>query len=155
MYSNPTPNPGVVCLCHLNRRGLPFAMRVPMRAGFSLIEIMIVIVIIGMLAGTVTLSTKHYVNKARYNRAKSDIRVIQTAIENYYAEHARYPSTAEGLGVVDGLELRNDPWKNPYDYVSPGTAGDYDVISYGADGRDGGIDFDADLTQADLDGEGP
>jgi general secretion pathway protein G len=58
-------------------------IRATRSAGFSLIEIMIVIVIIGMLAGTVTLSTKHYVNKARHNRAKSDIRVIQTAVENH------------------------------------------------------------------------
>jgi general secretion pathway protein G len=113
-------------------------------------EIMIVIVIIGLLAGTVTLSTKHFVNKARVNRALTDIATLRTAIEDFHGEKGRYPTTAEGLAVLKSVTIRNDPWGHPYQYVSPGSKGDYDIICYGADGLEGGDGINADLTQDSL-----
>lgn len=114
--------------------------------GFSLMEIMIVIVIIGLLAGTVTLSVKYYISKANVNRAKQDLATIRTAVEQFYADKGRYPTTAEGLGALKGLELKNDPWGRPYGYISPAPKRDYDIISFGADGVDGGEGPNADIT---------
>lgn len=119
------------------------------RRGFSLIEVMVVVVIIGMLAGAVALNVGGYMESARVNRAKSDIATIKDAIEAYYLEHSRYPSNSEGL---EGLPLENrvDPWGNPYEYNSPGREGPYEVISFGADGREGGEDANADIYSWEL-----
>jgi len=134
-------------------RGAPFGM------GFSLVEVMIVIVIIGLLAGAVTINVRRYMTKAKRNIAKQDIAVICEALDTYWAEKGRYPTNDEGLGVLvapsDGGEsllagttdgLR-DPWGRPYTYNCPASRSDgpYEVICYGADGRDGGDGADADI----------
>ncbi len=123
--------------------------------GFSLIEILIVVVIIGLLAGTVTLTTKYWVGKARYNRAKTDIRTIVISVENFNAEHGRYPGNSEGLAALQGITLRKDPWGNEYEYISPGATDDYDIICYGADGVEGGDGINADITDDMLDKSAP
>ncbi len=105
------------------------------RHGFSFIEVLIVIVIIGILAGAVTMSTRHFIDRARYNRAMTDIRALCAGIEDFYASHGRYPTNEEGLDVLEGVHVRNDPWGRPYQYVYPGVEGEYDVISYGAAGE--------------------
>ena len=122
-------------------------------AAFSLMEIMVVIIIIGLLAGAVSISTKHFIDKARYNRVKSDMQTIKIAINDFYGEHGRYPTNAEGLEAVkDAIEstITIDPWGNEYQYVQPGANDDYDIICYGADGEVGGDGINADITDDSL-----
>jgi len=121
---------------------------------------MIVIVIIGLLAGMVTLNVRSYTQRARVNTAKAEIATIVQALGTFYATYGRYPTNEEGLEVLGRpseklpeplLEGKTtDPWGNPYQYVSPGVAAPFEVISYGADGREGGEGGDADLTSTNL-----
>lgn len=113
-------------------------------AGFSLIEVMVVVVIIGMLAGAVALKVGDYMDAAKVNRAKSDISVIVSAVEAFYLTSSRYPSNEEGLTKLP-LKNRIDPWGNEYQYNSPGQDEPFEVFSFGADGRDGGEDINADI----------
>jgi general secretion pathway protein G len=104
--------------------------------GFSLVEIMIVVVIIGLLASVVTLSVNRYMDRGRVNKAKADIGVIQSALNGYYAENGRYPTNQEGLQILVPefiQKLSKDPWGKAYVYVSPGKKGDFEVVSYGSD----------------------
>ncbi|MEM8736895.1 MAG: type II secretion system protein GspG [Planctomycetota bacterium] len=120
-------------------------------AGFTFIEIMVVVVIIGLLAGAVALKVSGNVAQARQNRAKSDIATIVTAVETYRLNHARLPTNAQGLSVVS-IESNTDPWGRGYQYNIPGPDGnDFEVVSYGADGRPGGEDEDADIVSWALD----
>jgi general secretion pathway protein G len=124
------------------------------RAAFSLIEIMIVVVIIGLMAGLVTYATSGYLGKAKRTRARSDIATYSGAVDAYYLANGRYPTNQEGLKALtpDFIKvLQNDPWGTPYQYVQPGKGGPYDIISYGADGREGGSGADADITNWDVD----
>jgi general secretion pathway protein G len=115
------------------------------RPGFSFIEIMVVVVIIGLLAGAVAMKVTGYMDTATVNRAKSDIAVIVDTVEAHYLEHRRYPSNEEGLEVLP-LKNRNDPWGNPYQYNSPGQDDEpFEVYSFGADEREGGEGIDADI----------
>jgi general secretion pathway protein G len=116
---------------------------------------MIVVVIIGLLAGAVTLSTRHYLDRAKGNRAKTDIATFRSAIETFYGEEGRYPTTDEGIEAlvpeyID--QLRQDPWGRPYQYVQPGRTAPYEIICYGADGRAGGEGADADIGSAAAEG---
>ena len=117
--------------------------------GFSFIEVMVVIVIIGLLAGAVAIKVSDYVDKAKFNRSKSDIATIVNAVESYYAETGRYPSNEEGLAVLP-LKNRKDPWGRVYQYNRPGQTEPFDVICYGADGREGGDGADRDVTSSSL-----
>src|SRR4051812_8274868 len=108
--------------------------------GFSLIEVMIVVVIIGLLAGTVTYATSNYMDKAKRQRVRSDLATYSGAIDAFYLDKGRYPTNQEGLKVLvpDFIKLvQSDPWGRPYQFAQPGKAGKYDVISFGADGREG------------------
>lgn len=118
--------------------------RIRPRRAFSLIEIMVVVVIIGMLAAAVAIRVSVYVDKARTNRAKSDLATLVSAIEAFYASSGRYPTNDEGLSVLAVKSVR-DPWKRSYQYNSPAQAHPYEVVCYGADGRDGGTGIDADI----------
>lgn len=125
------------------------------RAGFSFIEILIVVVIIGILAGTVTLSAKHYLDRAKLNRARSDVATYESALAAFYGDNGRYPSSDEGLAALTPKyvdKLRGDPWSRPYNYNQPGRSGAFEVFSYGADGREGGEGADADVASYDADG---
>ena len=122
--------------------------------GFTFIEIMIVVVIIGLLAGAVTLSTRHYLDKAKQSRARSDIMTLHAAMESYYGESGAYPTSEQGLTAlvphfID--KARSDPWGRAYIYRLPGRDSPYEILSYGADGREGGEGSDADLNSADVD----
>ena len=133
--------------------------------GFTLIEIMVVVVIIGLLAAIVAPNLIGNIDRAAVTRAKADIRTIDNALNLYRLDNFRYPSTDEGLQalVTNPGEssapnwkqyLRNvpsDPWKHEYQYVSPGQHGDFDVFSFGADGQEGGEGINADLGNWDLD----
>jgi general secretion pathway protein G len=124
------------------------------RRAFSFIEVMIVVVIIGVLAGTVTLASKHYLDRAKRSRAKADIATYQSALASFYADAGRYPTTDEGLAVLVPKfidRVRSDPWGRPYGYACPGRTGAYEVTCLGADGREGGDGADADISSDDLD----
>jgi general secretion pathway protein G len=114
---------------------------------------MIVVVIIGLMAGIVTYATTGYLEKAKEKRARADIAHYAGAIDAFYLDQGRFPTNQEGLKILVPQfvkVLQNDPWGKPYLYVYPGKRGQYDVISYGADGREGGTGADADLTNADV-----
>lgn len=135
--------------------------------GFTLIEIMVVVVILAVLGALVVPKILENVDKARVTRAQSDIRAIQTALDLYRLDNFKYPTTEQGMQALvtqpsdpsitnyrsGGYlpSLPKDPWNNPYQYVSPGANGrDYDIISYGRDGKPGGEGYDADISTSTL-----
>ncbi len=127
--------------------------------GFTLIEIMVVVVIIGLLAAIVAPNLIGNIDRAAVTRAKADIRAIDNALNLYRLDNFRYPSTDEGLQALvtnpgESIApnwkqyLRSvppDPWNKTYLYVSPGQQGEFDVFSYGADGQEGGEGINADI----------
>jgi len=131
-----------------------------MRRGFSLVEIMIVIVIIGLLASVVTVNARGYLLKAKQNTARQEIATIMHALDTFYATYGRYPTNDEGLAILARPSEKlpepllsaepRDPWGHPYQYNSPGTNAPYEVICFGADGRAGGEGADADLSSTNL-----
>lgn len=138
------------------------------QSGFTLIEIMVVVVILAVLGALVVPKILENVDKARVTRAQSDIRAIQTALDLYRLDNFKYPTTEQGLQALvtqpndptitnwraGGYlpSLPKDPWGNPYQYQSPGADGrDYDIISYGRDGKPGGEGYDADISTSTLD----
>ncbi len=132
----------------------------PFRGGFSLIEIMVVLVIIGLLAGVVTLNVRGYLAKAKQNTARMEIATLSNALESYYTSTDRYPTNEEGLEVLTKKsdwqpeplikQVPVDPWGRGYFYNNPGKSEPYEVISLGADGREGGEGADADIVSSDL-----
>ena len=123
------------------------------RRAFSLIEIMIVVVIIGLMAGVVTLATTGYLERAKKERARSDIATYTTALDSYYLQKGRFPDTQEGLKVLvpDFVKaITTDPWGHAYQYLKPGKSTPYELISYGADGREGGSGADADILASEI-----
>lgn len=126
------------------RRKLPIQYR-----GFSFLEVMAVIVIIGILAGAVGFKFKNYIDKAKVNRAKGDISTIQNAVEAFRSDKGRYPTNDEGLEVLS-LTTKKDPWGRLYIYTCPGRENDFEIISYGRDGMEGGEGIDADINSWEL-----
>jgi general secretion pathway protein G len=120
--------------------------------GFTLVELLVVMVILGLLAALVVPSYLGRERKARSQAAKAQIELLGTALDTFRLDVGRYPSSQEGLqalrsqpGGVGGWdgpylkkEIPSDPWGRPYVYVSPGEHGEYDLYSYGADGAPGG-----------------
>lgn len=139
------------------------ALRSPRRSlarGFTLIELMVVVVIIGVLAALIVPNVLDRADDARSTAAKTDITNIMQALKLYRLDNQRYPTPEQGLqalvtkptaGPVPGnwklyLEkLNNDPWGRPYQYLNPGIKGEIDVMSFGADGQSGGEGKDADI----------
>jgi general secretion pathway protein G len=136
------------------------AARRQCRTGFSLPELMVVIVIIGLLAGVATISVRTYLIRGKQNIAKMEIAKICEALDAFYAHYDRYPTAEEGIAALvaktpafpDGLlsKVPNDPWGYPYEYVVPGSSGPYEVICYGGDHRQGGTGGDTDISSVDL-----
>ncbi len=128
-------------------------------SGFTLIEIMVVVVILGILAALVVPNILGNVDEARATAAQQDIRAIESALDMFRLDNFRYPTTEEGLEslVTQPVDpnikkwkpylkkLPNDPWGNPYQYLSPGTQGEIDIYSFGADGQPGGDGVNADV----------
>lgn len=109
--------------------------------GFTLIEIMVVMVIIGLLAAFVMPKLFGNVDKASQQSAQAQIEMLGQALDLYRLENHKYPTTDEGLNALKSYLKKNvpkDPWGNDYVYTFPGQHGDYDLVSYGADKAEGG-----------------
>ena len=118
--------------------------------GFTLVELMVVIVIIGLLATVVVINVLPAQDTARMRKAEADISLLEQAAEMYRLNKLEYPASGEGLqALVDAgfvKRLPDDPWGNPYRYAAPGREGRaFEIYSYGADGREGGKEDDADI----------
>ena len=133
--------------------------------GFTLIELMIVVVILGLLATIIVPRILNRPEQVRRMKAKVDIRSIESALALFKTDTGRFPTTSEGIRVLvsdPGIKGYNsdcyldkvplDPWGNKYIYISPGLhKKDYDLKSYGKDGEDGGTEDDADIESWNLD----
>lgn len=138
------------------------------KAGFTLIELMIVVVILGILATIIMPRILGRPEQARRMKAKIDIRNIESALALFKTDTSRFPTTSEGLEVLvrdPGIKGYNkdayldkvpsDPWGNKYVYICPGIhSKDYDLKSYGKDGEDGGAEDNADIESWNLDEQG-
>ena len=128
--------------------------------GFTLIELMVVLLIIGVLAALIVPNVLDRADDARGTAAKTDVSNLMQALKLYKLDNQRYPSTAQGLQAlrvkpttdpVPGNwkpyldQLPNDPWGRPYIYLNPGVKGEVDVMSFGADGQSGGEGKNADI----------
>ena len=137
-------------------------------SGFTLMEILVVMVIIGILAALVAPRLISKTDSARVTEAEIQIKNLETALKLFRMDNGFYPSTEQGLsalieppeigqipdnfrpgGYLDKKSVSPDPWRNEYIYISPGAQGDYDIISYGADGLPGGEKHNADISNWD------
>lgn len=131
------------------------------QGGFTLIEIMVVVIILGILAAIVAPNVIGRIDDAQVTRVQQDIRGVENALKFYRLDNFAYPTTEQGLealvtrpadpnirnwksgGYLD--RLPKDPWGNPYQYLNPGQNAEIDIFSYGRDGRPGGEGIDADM----------
>lgn len=132
----------------------------PRQSGFTLLELLVVVVIIGLLAGFVAPRYFMQVGKSEVNVARAQIDALEKALDQYRLDIGRYPSAELGLKALlerppgeakwNGPYLRKnvplDPWGKPYLYRAPGAKGEFDIISYGRDGQPGGSGEDADIS---------
>jgi len=137
--------------------------------GFTLLEIIVVVFILSLLAAIVAPKIIGRTDDARIAEAKIQIKNFETALKLFKLDNAFYPSTEQGLaaliekpatgqvperyregGYLEQKKIPADPWGNPYIYISPGVYGDFDLISYGADGKEGGEGKDADIKSWDI-----
>ncbi|MFN3732428.1 type II secretion system major pseudopilin GspG [Comamonas testosteroni] len=136
------------------------AIRHAASRGFTLIELMVVLVIIGVLAALIVPNVLDRADDARVTAAKTDIANINQALKLYRLDNQRYPTAEQGLQALVAKpttgpapqnwkpyleKLPNDPWGNPYQYLNPGVKGPIDIMSFGADGKAGGEGKDADI----------
>jgi general secretion pathway protein G len=122
--------------------------------GFTLVEILVVVVILGILAAIIVPNLMERPGQARVTKAKSDIRAIESALNMYRLDHHVYPTTDEGLEALVGdylPRLPMDPWNRPYHYLHPGMHGQFDVFTLGRNGQPGGEGEDAEIGNWTLD----
>jgi len=161
VFSNPQSRPaareGLVVPAFDNRT----AAHSGLQHGFTLIEILVVVVILGILAAIVVPRVMERPAEARITRVKQDVQGITTALNLYKLDNFRYPSNEQGLQALTAKpsgqpeapnwkgpyldRLPKDPWSNPYQYQQPGQHGEIDIYSYGSDGRPGGDGDAADI----------
>lgn len=154
----------------LERSEFYYKRTISSEQGFTLIEIMVVIVILAILAAIIAPRVIGRVDESRVTEAKVQIKNFETALKMYKLDNGQYPTTGQGLsalverpktnpvprkwhkgGYLEKSRIPNDSWGNSFLYLSPGLHGDYDLISYGADGLKGGGDFDADINNWEID----
>ena len=130
------------------------------QAGFTLVEILVVITIIGLIMALVGPRVLNYLGESKAKAAKIQIESFSSALDLYFLDNGRYPNGSEGLGALvqrpgsltswngpylKGATVPNDPWGNAYVYRAPGQHGTYDIMSYGADGQEGGTGSASDI----------
>jgi len=145
--------------------GRAHAYRAVRQRGFTLIELMVVIMILGVLAALVVPRVMSRPDEARVVAARQDIAQVMQALKLYRLDNSRYPTTEQGLqalavkptsGPVPNNwksyldKVPNDPWGRPYQYLNPGVRSEIDVFSFGADGQSGGTGVEADIGSWDL-----
>jgi general secretion pathway protein G len=133
--------------------------------GFTLVEMLVVITIIGLIMGLVGPRVLNYLSESKVKAARIQLQSFSSALDLFYLDAGRFPSSSEGLAAlvqrtpgvsawngpyVKGGSLPNDPWNHPYLYRSPGEHGPYDIISYGSDGQEGGSGTAADISTGNL-----
>ncbi|RJP78714.1 MAG: type II secretion system protein GspG [Desulfobacteraceae bacterium] len=138
-------------------------------SGFTFIELMVVIVILGILAMVIAPNFMDAPDEARQNKARIDVKAIESALKLYKLDNGVYPSTEQGLealvrppetgvlpkkwrkgGYLEKSNLPKDPWGNEFVYISPGVNGNFDLISYGSDGAPGGEDAAKDINNWEI-----
>ena len=131
------------------------------QSGFTLVELLVVLAILGLLVAVATPQVLKYLGKAKNDTARIEMKSMATALDLFLLDVGRYPSTAEGLTALvrptaglaawngpylKGNIVPNDPWNNPYVYRAPAEHGAYDIVSYGSDGQEGGSGVAADIS---------
>jgi general secretion pathway protein G len=139
--------------------------RLESQAGFTLVEMLVVITIIGLIMGLIGPRVLNYLSESKVKAARIQLQSFVTALDLFYLDAGRYPSSAEGLGALvrqtpgvaawngpylKGGNVPNDPWNHSYVYRSPGEHGPYDIVSYGSDGQEGGGGVAADISLENL-----
>lgn len=129
--------------------------------GFTLVEMLVVITIIGLIMGLIGPRVLNYLSESKVKAAKIQLQSFSSALDLFYLDAGRFPSTAEGLAALvqptpgvaawngpylKGGNVPNDPWSHPYLYRAPGEHGPYDILSYGSDGQEGGSGLAADIS---------
>ena len=133
--------------------------------GFTLVEMLVVITIIGLIMGLIGPRVLNYLSESKVKAARIQLQSFAGALDLFYLDAGRFPSTSEGLAALvqrtpgvavwngpylRGNGLPNDPWNHPYLYRSPGEHGPYDIVSYGSDGQEGGAGIAADISTENL-----
>ena len=145
--------------CVMSRGGRAAADRDGER-GFTLVEMLVVITIIGLIMGLIGPRVLNYLGESKVKTARIQLQSFSGALDLFYLDVGRYPSTSEGLAALarrppglaswngpylKGGAVPNDPWNGPYLYRAPGERGAYDIMSYGSDGQEGGTGTAADV----------
>ena len=146
----------------------PSSVRHPWRGGeegFTLVEMLVVITIIGLIMGLIGPRVLNYLSESKVKAAKIQLQSFGSALDLFYLDAGRFPSGAEGLAALvrrtpgvaawngpylKGGTVPNDPWNNPYVYRSPSERGPFDIMSYGSDGQEGGTGTAADISLENL-----